>query len=70
MSSIGEGSIRFIWQTFPKCACKQSPSPILIDIDGDGFSLTDEVDGVDFDITSDGRKERISWTAPDSDDAF
>jgi hypothetical protein len=46
------------------------PSPILVDVAGDGFSLTDAVGGVSFDLNSDGIAEHLSWTSAASDDAF
>ncbi|MFV0388434.1 MAG: hypothetical protein ACK5NT_06750 [Pyrinomonadaceae bacterium] len=45
-------------------------SPILVDINGDGFALTDGENGVDFNLTGEGAKDRISWTVPNSDDAW
>lgn len=42
----------------------------MIDTRGDGFNLTDAEHGVDFDLDADGRPERLSWTAANSDDAF
>jgi hypothetical protein len=43
------------------------PSPILIDVEGHGYHLTDLARGVHFDLDSDGRAEAISWTRNGSD---
>ena len=45
-------------------------SPVVIDVQGNGFSLTDATGGVRFDLNSDGTAEKLSWTAPNSDDAW
>lgn len=52
------------------CVCTCSTSPVLIDVQGDGFSLTDAQNGVSFDLTADGVADRLAWTAIDSDDSW
>jgi hypothetical protein len=42
----------------------------LIDINGDGFSLTDVAGGVSFDLKATGTPIQLAWTSPNSDDAF
>ena len=48
----------------------ETTSPIIIDVQGDGFSLTSAEGGVDFDFYGTGKKIRIAWTTADSDDAW
>jgi hypothetical protein len=48
----------------------ESPTPILISVDGKKFSLTNAAGGVSFDIDNNGTKEQVSWTTASSDDAF
>ena len=52
------------------CCCLFLGSPVVVDVSGDGFSLTDAAGGVNFDLDSDGTPEHLSWTAAGSDDAW
>lgn len=45
-------------------------TPVLIDVLGNGFSLTDAVGGVNFDLDTNNVSERISWTAAGTDEAW
>jgi hypothetical protein len=56
----------------PGCECHWGGpgSPIIIDVLGDGFVMTDADQGVLFDLNGNGITENISWTATGSDDAF
>jgi hypothetical protein len=57
---------------FATCTCDGiiDKSPILIDVLGNGFRLTDTLAGVNFDLDNDGVKEQTAWTGNGSDDAF
>lgn len=50
--------------------CCTNGTPILIDVRGDGFNLTNVANGVIFDIIGDGRPVQLAWTAPGSHDGW
>jgi hypothetical protein len=54
---------------YETCHC-ENPSPILLDIQGDGFALTDKRRGVLFDFNGQGNRQMFPWTTADSDDAW
>jgi hypothetical protein len=45
-------------------------SPLLIDVAGDGFHLTDASRGVSFDLNGDTTPERLGWTTQGTNDAW
>lgn len=59
------GSWSFQW-----CDCVPYSSPILIDVAGNGFNLTNSARGVDFNLNNKGGREKLGWTRSDSDDAW
>lgn len=51
------------------CDCL-TDTPIVVDVSGNGFSLTNEPNGVVFDLDANGTLDHIGWTATGSDDAW
>ncbi len=45
-------------------------SPIILDLEGHGLSLTDAANGVMFDIRANGHPVQIAWTARGAANAF
>jgi len=59
--------------TGPAGASTQKPekyTPVLLDLDTDGFHLSGPDPAVSFDLNGDGRPERTAWTSIGEDDAF
>jgi hypothetical protein len=42
----------------------------VIDVNGDGISLTGPENGVDFDLNGNGTRDRLGWTLANSDDSW
>lgn len=59
---------------FNTCTCDGCStcggSPVVIDVAGDGITLSDAAAGVDFDLDGNAVKERLGWTLAGSDDAW
>jgi hypothetical protein len=56
--------------SFEWCACVPYTSPILVDVAGNGFNLTNSARGVDFNLNNKGGREKLAWTNSSSDDAW
>jgi hypothetical protein len=52
--------------------CTPAYSPLIVDLSGDGFDLTDAAHGVLFDLwgVNDGSKQQVSWTSRSSRNAW
>ena len=70
---------RRCWTACDGSSCPPQPTsdlpipyltPIIIDLDDNGFHLVGLSDAVLFDLNADGRTDRISWTAASTGDAF
>jgi hypothetical protein len=57
------------WYGSPICDCSD-PSPIVIDVAGNGIQLSKRSQGVNFDLNSDGAPNLLPWTNANSDDAW
>ena len=57
-------------QGYYPATCQWPNCPILIDINGDGFTMSDAANGVAFDFKGTGTPQQLSWTAAGSDDAW
>lgn len=55
---------------FNNGGCCNKISPILIDIEGNGFDLTDGANGINFDLAANGSVGRFAWTRTNSDDVW
>jgi hypothetical protein len=62
---IGSGGSFVADESDPYCL-----SPVLVDVAGDGFALTDAAGGVRFDLNADGERGTLSWTEAGADDAW
>jgi|GEM_PF-1476643 len=58
------------WWSSEWCDCVYYDSPILVDVSGNGFALTNGANGVSFNLNNVGGSEKIAWTRAESDDAW
>ncbi len=52
------------------CSGTDTGTPILVDVLGNGFALTNKEGGVKFDLDGDGKPGQLPWTGVGSDDAW
>lgn len=52
------------------CDCIIYTTPIVVDVAGNGFDLTNGVTGVDFNLNNLGGRERLAWTKANSDEGW
>ncbi len=58
------------WWSLSECHCVYYNTPIVIDVSGNGFDLTNPAGGARFDLDSDCSPEELSWTSANSDDSW
>lgn len=58
-----------VW-SFEWCDCIPNHTPIVIDLAGNGFNLTNATAGTDFNLNNIGGAEKLAWTTANSDDAW
>lgn len=58
------------WPCVAKCFSGCGGSPIILDLNGKGFDLTDAQNGVKFDISGTGAPVQMGWIARGADNAF
>src|SRR5205085_4660910 len=54
---------------YETCKCEVT-SPILIDVQGNGYDLTDRQHGALFNFNGNGSQQMFAWTTAHSDDAW
>jgi hypothetical protein len=57
------------WDAHP-CDGLGCASPIIINLDGAHYELTDAAHGVQFDMSGKGTPIQIAWTSPEANEAF
>jgi hypothetical protein len=56
---------------YSNCTCyRDQDTPILIDVNGNGFVLSNAANGVQFDLRANGTPRQFAWTIPSTDDAW